>query len=117
MTTPLFEMYRGDDYAFRVTITDVNEQPVDITGWEFKATMKLNFMDGDDKATVKVDVGPMGGTDAQVGICYLVLPHAQTENLLPAMYFFDLQRVHNGIVTTVIKGRVRVHADVTRRVD
>lgn len=116
MTTPLFEMYRGDDYAFRVIIKDETGTPVDITGWEFMATMKIDFTKGDETAPVKVNIGPMSGSDAEQGVCLLVLPSDQTKDLIaPAMYFFDLQRVFNGIVTTVIKGRVRIHEDITRR--
>jgi len=118
MTTPLFEIYRGDDYAFRVIIKDETGTPVDITGWEFMATMKIDFTKGDEEAPVKVNIGPMSGTGAEQGVCFLVLPHEQTQNLLaPSVYFFDLQRVFNGIVTTVIKGRVRVHEDISRRTE
>lgn len=115
MTTPLFEITRGDDFTFRVTITDVMDVPLDITGWQFMATMKLDFMKPDEGAPVKVDIGPLEGADAQAGLCYLQLPSDQTKDLLPAVYFFDLQRVFNGKVTTVLNGRVRVNADVTQR--
>ncbi|MCD1628447.1 hypothetical protein [Marinobacter shengliensis] len=116
MTTPLFEMTRGDDFAFKIAIVDSLNVPVDITGWEFMATMKLDFMDPDDKATVAVNIGPVSGADAVLGVTHLVLPNAQTRNLLPALYFFDLQKVLDGSVVTIINGRVKVKADVTQRI-
>lgn len=116
MAEPLFSLYRGDDYGFAVAIKDSAGNPVDITGWAFKSTMKLNFMDPDEKATVQVNVDPLSGSEAEQGRFVLVLPADQTKNLLPAMYFFDLQREYNGVITTVIRGQVRVYADITKRV-
>lgn len=117
MANYLFEFYRGDDYAFKGKITDEDQNPVDISGWVLKTSMKLNFQDPDEEATVKVDQGPLSGAEAEAGEFYLLLPHEQTKNLLPAPYFFDVQREFMGTVSTIIRGRVKVHGDVTWRTE
>ena len=116
----LFEIFRGDDFTLRVEVTDVAGGVVDIRGWAFKATMKLNTDAPDKDAPVKVDIPPLGDTDADAenGVVFVVMPHDQTKNLKPTTYFFDLQRESSstaGAVTTIIMGRVQVRADVTRR--
>ena len=116
MTDPLFELYRGDDHALRMEITDDAGTPIDLTGWMFKATVKLRPDTPDSEAPVSVDIPALDNMDAQAGVVYIELPHDQTENLLPGLNLFDVQREFNGKVTTVVSGRIRVLADVTRRV-
>ena len=114
MSDTLFELFRGDDYALRVVITDDTDTPIDITGWSFKATMKISTELPDDQAPVRVDIPAVSGPDAVAGVVYVELPADQTRNLLPAPYFFDLQREFNGKVVTVFAGKVSVRPDVTR---
>lgn len=115
MATTLFEFHRGDDHGIQLTITDANDQAVDITGWSFKATMKLHTEDSDDAAPVRVDGDPVSGINAEAGKATILLPSTQTANLLPTHYWLDVQREFNGYVGTVFSGRVKVLPDVTRR--
>lgn len=118
-TTPvLFTMTRGDDTAFKVTIKDATtELPLDVSGWKFSATMKRGPTDdpNDESAPVKVDV-TLEGDEAVDGVWTLLLPSSQTRNLGAGLYYFDLQRELDGLITTVIYGRVRVTPDITRRI-
>lgn len=110
----LFEMFRGDDHALRLQIADEAGQPVDITGWSFRSSMKLSTEEPDSAAVVSVTVPPVSGPDATQGIAYISLPSAQTKNLkAPAVYVFDVQREYNGKVSTVFAGRVKIKPDVT----
>ena len=111
----LFEMYRGDDFTFKLQVVDTNDEPVDISGWAFKCTMKLSTEHDDANAPVQVNIPPRDDEEATNGFCYVSLPAEQTRNLKPALYYFDLQRESNGSVSTIFIGRVKVHADVTRR--
>jgi len=115
MSDTLFELFRGDDYALRVVITDDTDTPIDITGWSFKATMKLTTEMPDDQAPVKVDIPAVSGTDASLGVLYLDFPAEQTADLLPTSYFLDLQRELGGKVSTIFVEKVKVKPDVTRR--
>lgn len=116
----LFEVFRGDDFTLRVEVTDAQDNTVDIRGWAFKATMKLNTEAPDKDAPVKVDIGPLpdSDNDAENGVMHVVMPSDQTRNLKPTTYFFDLQRESSATastVSTIVMGRVQVRADVTRR--
>lgn len=112
----LFEMYRGDDHAFRMAIKDGTGTPIPVTGWSIKATMSLNpYAVNDADADVKVDMDNLSGDMAEAGVINVILPSEQTKNLHPSLYFFDIQYELSGKVKTIISGRVRVKADVTRR--
>ena len=113
----LFEMYRGDDYALRVDFTDVEGNPVPITGWAFKSTMKLSTEIPDEEAEVQVDIEPVSGMYADNGILYIEYPSAQTKDLLPRTYYVDLQRILNGKVSTVMVGTANIKADVTKQLN
>ncbi len=122
MTAILFEMYRGDDKAFNVNVKDSDGNSVNLTGWRFMTTMKRSpvaqshIVDtSDEQATVSVDSPVLSGIDAEAGIYKLLLPNAQTVNLGAGLYYIDIQRELDGLYTTVLYGRVRVIADVTRR--
>lgn len=112
----LFEFYRGDDVSYRVEIADDNENAIDITGWKFGSTLKLQSTDTDSEASIVLDFGTLSGTDAEAGFFMLAMSNAQTAPLEPALYYFDIQAEVNGAINTVIAGKVRVLADVTQRV-
>lgn len=117
-STVLFELYRGDDKSFNVSVVeDGTGDPVDITGWVFKSTMKLNPLTSPDDtdAPLQIDIPALSGAAAVTGLFTLTLPKEQTELLTPGVYFFDLQGEVSGAVSTIVSGRVRVKADVTRR--
>ena len=115
MQEPLFEMFRGDDYALNLTITDDADTPIDVTGWRFWATLKLSSEMPDEEAPVKVDLSAQDGTGATQGLVNILLPHDQTANLMPTRYMFDVQAEHEGMITTVVSGTVQVKGDVTWR--
>jgi hypothetical protein len=112
----LFEVYRGDDYSLRLEIKDSNQVAVDITGWSFKATMKLSTEMPDEEAGLQLDIDALDTVEAANGVFYLLLPKEQTKDLIPTGYFFDLQRESGGMVSTLFAGKVLVKADVTHRV-
>ena len=116
---PLFEMYRGDDKSFAVSVVEkTTGDPVDLTGWAFKSTVKaLNVLSeaDDTNAAVQVDVAALAGAPAVAGTFTLTLDSAQTVNLVPGTYYFDVQAEINGAVTTVLAGNILVVADATRR--
>lgn len=113
----LFEIYRGDDFTLRVVITTKDTgAAIDVTGWAFKATMKLSTEMLDEEAPVQVDMPAVSGLDAELGVVYIELPATQTKDLIPTTYWFDLQREFSGKTLTVFAGRALVKGDVTRRV-
>lgn len=119
MSVTLSSFYRGDDHMLRVTITGINpdtgeKEAVDITGWRFFCSLKLSTEEPDANAPVMIDTGELSGQDAEQGRVYIHLPSSQTRNLLPTTYWVDIQRVLNGVVTTILVGKIKVLPDVTR---
>ena len=113
----LTPFYQGDTHAIRLTFTDTEaDAPVDFTGWDFFLTMKLNPYKGDDEAAVRVDMKDASGPDVAEGRVDLPIPLDQSQALVPAIYYLDVQAVSpEGAVTTLFAGRQQVLPNVTRR--
>lgn len=107
---------RGDTRTRTVTITDANDDPIDISGHVLWMTLKKNLTDADPGALQVSAVQPSNAS-TQAGIGTITLPSTQTALLTPGVYWYDVQWEQPGsppIVKTVQSGRVRVKADVTR---
>lgn len=112
----LFNFTRGDDITFKVDIKDDQGNPVDITNWLFRSTMKRNINHPDDHAnTIRFDSVELSGTDAVAGCVWITFDKTNTASMRPGSYVFDLQSETDGKVTTVLAGLVRVYSDVTQR--
>lgn len=107
---------RGDDWTLKFTFANENGTPIDITGYSYWLTLKLD-PDLADPGNAQIR-GTSGSPDAANGILYLTIPKAQTSNLVPGTYNYDLQQqdVSNN-VRTVLLGKVKVVKDITRTFD
>ena len=121
--TELNPFFRGDDFALQVTLKNKADQsPVDITGWCLSSTMKLSSelpdypqMDSKgNRQVLQVIHQVPDSDDAKNGIARLLFPHDQTQTLIPTTYQLDIQAEAGDSVMTLMKGLVRVNADVTR---
>lgn len=110
---PIFKFYRGDDYAFNITVKDAADAIVDITGWEAGFTMKRNPNKNDATASLQVLIPALSGPDATNGKVSILLPHADTEDLAPGKYYFDIEVKYGGYVSTILAGTCEVLPDVT----
>ena len=117
----LESFYRGDDYALELRITDSDGEPVDASDWRFVWTLKLSsetpdtpeLDDSGTRQVLSVTSSTTGMEDATDGIVVLVLPHAQTAELLTATYETDVQLQSGDTVQTVYRGTVTILSDVT----
>ena len=115
--TETLEMYRGDDFVFLFTFYEEDEvTPIDITDWNFKLTIKIHPELPDEEAAIKVDLRAIDTAFPALGTLHVPLASEETEKLLPITYYYDLQKEFDGIISTVLVGRLRVLSDVTRRV-
>lgn len=108
----LFDMIAGDDYALSFSFKTPDEVPVDLTDVLFQATFKECLDDLDEDAPIVLDVYTQFPT---IGVALLHFTHVQTSVLYPRRYFFDVQIVKDGVVTTILSGLVNVKAGVTQR--
>lgn len=104
---------RGDDWTLKFTITDANDAPINITGYTFWFTMKLD-PDAADPGDAQV-TATSGSPDAANGILYVTVPKAITNSLVPGTYSYDLQQKDTlNNIETLLLGKVKVAKDITR---
>jgi hypothetical protein len=108
----LDDFVRGDTWTQKVTMLN-EDTPVDITGDEFWVSLKLNPESVAPDAQQQVTAA---GDDALQGIVYLTIAAADTHDLVPTRYYYDIQRETGGKIQTLLYGRVRVVRDITRSV-
>ncbi len=121
----LTPFYRGDDYALQVTVRNkIDQSPIDITHWCLSSTMKLSDalndepqIDKDGYRRVLQIVYQVPDTEeSHVGIAHLLYPNEKTNDLIGnTFYQMDIQAEISGSVITLMKGKVLVLTDVTRR--
>ena len=106
------ELYRGDERVWTVTLTDDDDTPLDLSGREWTAQIRVNKDRGTLLATITVDA-----TDADEGRLTLTLPTSQAKTLATtlgkASGFWDLQADDGGSVKTWLAGKVKVIGDVS----
>lgn len=109
---------RGDTWNFQFLMQDTNGVAIDITGNQYWFTLKSDVALED--ADAEIQVGPISVPAAQAaqGILNLVVSGLLTSPLTAATYNYDLQEVKNdNTVSTLLIGKLRVKADVTRTAD
>lgn len=75
---------------------------VDITGWSFIFTMKLELDSTTIAAQIKTTAGDNGLDDVANGLCYITLDSDTSYLLKPEKYYYDVQ-VNKGGSPAVIK--------------
>ena len=104
---------RGDSEVFNVTFKDAAGAACDITGWTVTFTIKREKSDPDSAAVAQKVVTEH--TEPESGTAVITLLPADTTNLEPRGYWYDIQaKTDAGDVYTVLKGKLTLEYDVTR---
>ncbi len=112
----LIPLYRGDSREYNITFTNSSGGAIDISEWKIYFTVKKNYSDSDSQAIIKEDVTVHD--DPVNGKTKITLLPVDTDHLIPARYYYDIQ-IKRGEenITTILQGKIRIKADVTRRTD
>lgn len=87
--------------------------PVNITGWT--AALQLRSLPSSPDAVLSLATGGQGITiTGLTGTVNVHATAAQTGNIDPGIYFYDLELTSGGIVTRLAQGQAEVSAQVTR---
>ena len=112
------DFYRGDTRKIKVTIQDAETQtPISVDGGKLTVTFKKTVTALDADADLQVVVN---ATEADpqnpTGEILVTLSHTDTEIDI-GTYFYDFQFVSaTDEVTTILVGKVKVLADITRSI-
>lgn len=109
----LLPLVRGDDWKIKLTILE-DGVPVNITGYTYWFTLKVNI-DDPDPGALQISV-VASGADAANGIVYITVPNFST-NIATQSYRYDVQQIDTSspvVIRTVLLGKVKVVKDVTR---
>ena len=114
----LIKIIRGDDSSINTTFKNSDGTAFNITGYTVLFTVKkecdIDVVDTTDtKALIKKTV--TSHSSPTTGQTIIPLTSADT-NQLPGIYYWDLQLVKSGIVSSTQRGEFEVTTDITRRV-
>lgn len=113
MARIILEVIKRDDIGFELTFTDVDGNPIDLTGATVFFTVKKNKLDIDDDAVISKEITSFDAPTT--GVALLELTAAET-NISPRSYFFDVQlKNSDGKISSIQAGRFIISQDVTIR--
>ena len=103
------KVYRGDSGRLRITVTDPDGLPVNISA----ATWDADIRDTVDAVTViaQLTMTPVAGQTNAVDV---ILSSTESLKLIAAKYVYDVQMTLNAEVQTLIAGDITVTKDVSR---
>lgn len=108
-------IYRGDTKDYELNFTKGDGSPLPVTDWKIYFTVKLDYNDNDDKAAISKDITVH--SDPENGKTVIALLHEDTD-IEPANYWYDVQvKRPDDSILTLLRGRIEITLDITRRVD
>ena len=99
-------VYRGDSGRFRVSVTDADGGPLDISAATWDCDIRTAYDASPEIVTLEV-------TTIDASTVEVVLD-ALSSSLLVDQSVWDLEMTLNGEVQTLLAGTVHVHKDVSR---
>jgi len=114
----LIKAIRGDSETIQATFKDSDGVAINLTGYTVFFTVKkecdIDVVDTTDtKAIIKKTI--TSHSDPTHGITQIPLTTTDT-NQNPGIYYWDLQLVKNGVVSSTQRGEFELTTDITRRV-
>lgn len=104
---------RRDDVVFEITFTDVDGEPIDLTGATVFFTVKKRLSDVDADAVIEKEITVFDAPET--GVAELALDTDDT-NIVATSYFYDIQlKDTNGKIVSSGRDKFIVNQDVTIR--
>lgn len=102
-------VYRGDTGRFRITVTEEDLSPVDISLADWDADIRQSAGSATVVATLTVE--PVVGDESSVDV---ILTEAIADTLTAGNFVYDVEMRLDGEVITLIAGKFTVTQDVSR---
>lgn len=104
-----YKIERGDDFAATILIQEGDPAaPADVSTRTYTAQLRRTA-----NATTAVADFTIDMSDADNGNVGIALSHTDTEGL-SGTYFWDFQQDTAGVIRTLVRGKFKITADVTR---
>lgn len=114
----LVSQARGDTWNLQFLMLDIDGNPIDVTNFQYWFTIKTSPDLLDEDAAIQLGPIALNPARASLGYVDIIVPGVQTNELDPITYHYDLQEVRDdGTISTLIIGKVRIKADITRTAD
>lgn len=115
MSSNRIDIIKRDDSAFQLTFTDINGDPIDLTGGIVFFTVKKHKIDTDDDALIVKDIEAADIDNPEDGIVILTLSAEETD-IPVGDYYFDVQlKTNEDKISSTYAGRFLVAQDITIR--
>jgi len=101
-------IHRGDTYVHEVRLKDSANANINISAMSFVASMKTSV-----HATSNTAIFDVSKTDNANGTLTFTMTSANSANIRPGIYVYDLQQTNGSVVTTLLQGKVTVSPDVS----
>lgn len=102
-------VYRGDTGQFRITVSDPDGNPVDLSGATWDADIRAKATD--PTPITSFTVTPVAGDTSSVDV---ILSAVESDLLTPGTLVYDVEMRKVGAITTLIYGNITVTQDVSR---
>ena len=109
-------LIRGDSQSYTLTIKKSDGTPYCLKNWSVTFTLKTNYSLPDSQASLqKVVTSFADSTAGTSGVAVLAIEPADTVNLEPGEYDFDIQVcTSDSKIYTILRGKYEIEYDVTR---
>ena len=99
---------QGTDFSATIDVTDIDGQVFDLSGYTVAAQMRKNYA-----STTAITFG--ASQSGATGQITLTLTSAQTVDIIPGRYLYDVEMTSlGGDITRVVEGVVTVTPGITR---
>jgi len=111
MTAYNFTMFTGNDKFLQVTLKDVNEVAINITGWSIEFALRLQK---DDVTLISKTVGSgISIDDGLNGIFTVSIDDTDTDALAEGSYWYEIKTTNlSGVETTVLNGKAKMYQSI-----
>jgi hypothetical protein len=96
------DWYIGDDFPFRYIVLDENEDPVDVSGWEVRWSLREHA--GDPDILITKTVGDGISLIAGSGYVDVDVYDTDTDGMEPGTYVCSLKRTDTDVEETLAEG-------------
>ena len=106
------EFNEGDDFTYKITLTDSDGIAIDITGYTFYMTVKKTVSNSDDDALFKITVSTI--PSPTLGIVNIPIDRTDTLNKTAGIYPYDIKyKDGSSEIKTIIYGDFKLIQGVT----